>query len=130
MTVFVKVRSRAAETTAGGFLVCGNSGDQIQFDFDAEWSAYPAKTARFRYTRNGSAQYQDVLFEGNVCEIPPMHDITELAVGVYAGDIRTTTPAFIPCAPCITDGSPQHSDPAPDVYNQLMEALAELQRDR
>ena len=127
MTVELTVRERTAEAAEGAFFICGNAGDTVQFDSDAEWDAYAAKTARFRYTRNGSEQYQDVLFEGAACPVPVLNDITEVAVGVYAGDIRTTTPAYIPCLSCITDGAPQHAAPLPDVYDQLLEYLAGLQ---
>ena len=126
-TVSITVSGRQAAAAPGAVIICGNSGDTVQFTFDSEWDAYPVRTARFRYTVSGAELYQDMVFEGNSCEIPPLHDITEVAVGVYAGDIRTTTPAYIPCAPCITDGAPQHPDPAPDVYDQLLEYLAGMQ---
>lgn len=126
-TVSITVSGRQAAAAPGAVIICGNSGDTVQFTFDSEWDAYPVRTARFRYTVSGAELYQDMVFEGNSCEIPPLHDITEVAVGVYAGDIRTTTPAYIPCMPCITDGAPQHPDPAPDVYDQLLEYLAGMQ---
>ena len=126
MAILITVRDRAAKPETGAVIVCGNSGNTVQFDFDAEWDAYPTKTARFRYKVNGAEQYTDVLFSGTECPVPVLRNTTETAVGVYAGDIRTTTPAYIPCAPCITDGAPQHTEPAPDVYDQLMEYLAAL----
>ena len=76
-----------------GYIVCGNSGYQIQFAFDSEWNAYSKKTARFIW--NG--EYTDVDFTGNTCAVPVLHNITELTVGVYAGDLSTTTPAVIDC---------------------------------
>ena len=76
-----------------GYIVCGNSGYQIQFAFDSEWSAYSEKTARFIW--NG--EYTDVDFTGNICTVPVLHNITEVTVGVYAGDLSTTTPAVIDC---------------------------------
>ena len=126
-TVSITVSGRQAAAAPGAVIICGNSGDTVQFTFDSEWDAYPVRTARFRYTVSGAELYQDMVFDGNSCEIPPLHDITEVAVGVYAGNIRTTTPAYIPCAPCITDGAPQHPDPAPDVYDQLLECLSGMQ---
>ena len=92
-----------------------------------EWAAYTAKTARFAYYIDGLFRYQDVLFEGNTVNVPALHNIDEVAVGVYAGDISTTSPARIPCMRSITDGAAVHDPPAPDVYNQLMEYLAALQ---
>ena len=128
MTIHVTVRERIAAAEADAFLVCGNSGDTVQFDLDSEWEAYPTRTARFFCRRNGRAFYSDVLFTGDSVTVPVLRNMSEVLIGVYAGDIRTTTPARVLCVPCITDGAPQHEDPAPDVYDQLMEYLAGLQR--
>ena len=80
-----------------GVIVCANKGEesgyQIVFAFDAEWSAYTEKTARFIW--NG--KYYDQPFEGNECPVPIISNTTEVTVGVYAGDLSTTTPASIPC---------------------------------
>lgn len=102
-----------------GKVVCGNSGYAIQFAFDAEWDAYPVKTARFRY--NGRAV--DVPFEGDTVAVPKLRNATSLSVGVFAGDLTTTTPAIIPAAKSILceDGLPP--DPEPDVYAQIMALL-------
>ena len=81
----------------GGCIVCGNSDYQIQFSFDREWDAYDEKTARFIY--NG--QFIDVDFsktkDNNICAVPILHDTTEVEIGVYAGELKTTTSAFIGC---------------------------------
>ena len=77
----------------GGSIVCGNSDYQIQFTFDSEWSEYTTKTARFIW--NGS--FIDVSFTNNTCTVPPIYDTDELEVGVYAGNLKTTTSAFIGC---------------------------------
>lgn len=76
-----------------GAIVCGNSDYQITFTFDAEWDAYPTKTARFIW--NG--KYWDQPFTGNVCPVPIIQNAVFVIVGVYAGDLCTTTPASIPC---------------------------------
>ena len=81
----------------GGCIVCGNSDYQIQFAFDREWDAYDKKTARFIY--NG--QFADVNFDktedNNICAVPILYDTTEVEIGVYAGELKTTTSAFIGC---------------------------------
>lgn len=74
-------------------IVCGNTDYQILFDFDAEWDAYETKTARFVW--NGHSE--DVEFSGNVCNVPAIVGATICAVGVYAGDLHTTTPALVRC---------------------------------
>ena len=80
-----------------GDIVCGNSDYQVQFIFDAEWSAYPTKTARFIW----GGQYQDVEFAGDTCAVPIISGAHNCEVGVYAGDLCTTTPARIDCTPSI-----------------------------
>lgn len=77
----------------GGCIVCGNSDYQIRFTFDSEWSEFPTKTARF--ITNG--QFTDVDFTGDYCTVPILYDTTEVEVGVYAGELKTTTSAFIGC---------------------------------
>ena len=62
-------------------------------------------------------------FSGLSATRPVIADAYEIAVGIYAGDIRTTTPARIPCARSITDGSAVHPAPTPDVYEQIIELL-------
>lgn len=63
-------------------IICGNGDYQIQFAFDAEWNAFPKKTARF--TWNG--RHEDVEFNGNTCVIPMLINTGVVTVGVYAGE--------------------------------------------
>lgn len=98
-------------------FVCGNTDYTIKFDFDEEWSAESVKTARFIY----NDQFQEVVFEGDTCAAPAVTDTIALAIGVYAGNLRTTTPAFFNCATSILCGSETHADPPKDVYDQLIE---------
>lgn len=123
----VNVAEKTAAVSGCPQIVCGNSDYVIAFSFDAEWDAFPAKTARFAYRRNGTFRYEDVLFEGDSVPVPVLRDIDEVAVGVYAGSLHTSTPARIPCARSITDGAAVHDPPTPDVYDQLLEYLAHLQ---
>ena len=76
-----------------GVIVCGNSDYQIKFVFDSDWDDNPKKTARFIW--NG--QYVDVDFEGDVCRVPIIHNTTAVSIGVYSGELSTTTPAVIEC---------------------------------
>ena len=77
-----------------GAIVCGNSDYQITFTFDAEWDAYETKTARFIW--NGKYWDQPIKSD-NTCEVPKITNAVFVLVGVYAGDLSTTTPASIPC---------------------------------
>lgn len=105
-----------------GAIVCGNSDYSIKFAFDAEWDAISVKTARFMY--NGIAV--DVPFEGDTVAVPKLRNTLLVTVGVYGGDLQTTTPAIIPCLKSILceDGLPP--DPEPDVYARIMERLGGL----
>ena len=76
-----------------GVIVCGNSDYQIQFTFDSEWGGFEKKTARFVW--NG--RRHDEEFTGDTCNVPIIQNATEVKVGVYAGNLSTTTPAVIGC---------------------------------
>ena len=99
-----------------GSIVCGNSDYMIDFTFDAEWEKHRFKTARFLY----SGHAVDVPFEGTTVAVPILHDTDLLSVGVFAGDLQTTTPASIPCIKSILCQAGLPPDPEPDVYNQIM----------
>ena len=125
--ISVTVRDKIAQVQENPEIVCGNSDYTMTFDFDEEWDAYENKTARFSFLENGIPRYFDVLFSGDTVSIPPVWNTCEILAGVYAGDIHTTTPAAIPCVPCITDDEPVHPDPPPDVYEQLLEAVEAME---
>lgn len=76
-----------------GSIVCGNSDYRIVFSFDSEWESYEKKVARFIW----NDEPMDIVFTGNVVSVPVLSNTERLAVGVYAGDLSTTTPAEIPC---------------------------------
>ena len=116
-------RKKAASPVA--HIVCGNSDYKISFNFDEEWDAYERKTARFIY--NG--QFADVVFTGDVCDVPVIQNATMCAVGVFAGDLRTTTPALITCDKSILCGGGSPAEPSPDVYAQIMALFTEVSVD-
>lgn len=114
----INIKNKVARADRA-IIVCDNSDYTAVFDFDDEWSAYETKTARFVY----GGRYTDVVFSGNECPIPEIHDTRSLTIGVYAGDLHTTTPAYISCVPSILCGNGIPADPTPDVYAQIMELL-------
>lgn len=128
--IIVNVREKIAQVQGNPEIVCGNSDYTVTFDFDAEWNQYTEKTAHFAFVQDGKPQFYDVIFSGNTVKIPAVYRTSELAIGAYAGAIRTTSPAIVPCVPCITDGQPVHPDPPPDVYAQLLDLLDRLQNGR
>ena len=118
--VNIVVRNKIARTDEEqAQIVCGNSDYTIKFDFDEEWSAETVKTARFIFASNG--KYIDVQFSGDECHMPVISDTTSVLVGVFAGNLCTTTGALIHSIPCITDPGGTPVEPTPDVYAQLME---------
>ncbi len=106
MDINIKVSDKIAvgdET----LIVCGNSDYTVNFELDAEWDAYDAKTMRVGY-RNGT--YKDVEFNGLSCTLPVISKRPWIAVGLYAGQLHTTTPALFRCAECITDRDDEPAD--------------------
>lgn len=99
MDINIKVKNKIAvgdETV----IVCGNSDYIVRFELDGEWSSYDKKTMRVGY-RNG--KYKDVEFTGVSCALPVIKKRSWIAVGLYAGELHTSTPAVFRCAECITD---------------------------
>lgn len=115
----VSVLRKIAKTESRLPYVCGNSDYVIDFAFDEEWEQYEFKTARF--ISNG--KFVDVVFTGNRCAMPVFSDTYTVTVGVYAGDIKTTTPALIIASKSILCGGGVPAAPEPDVYAQIMELL-------
>lgn len=120
----ITVRGKIARAEGRARVVCGNSDYTVRFDFDAEWAEYAVKTARF-VSEDGS--YTDAQFEGEDCAVPILRNTRTLLVGVFAGNLRTTTAALIHAVPCITDPDGTPADPAPDVYAQLMERFDKME---
>lgn len=100
-------------------IICGNSDYIAVFEFDAEWDAYDTKTARFV----SCGKYTDVVFTGNECAVPVIQNTRDVTVGVFAGDLHTTTSAYFMCLPSILCGGGVPADPTPDVYAQILELL-------
>ena len=96
----------ATNTTPGVVIVCGNSDYTVSFAFDAEWSAETNRVARFVYYKDGLSLYQDVAFTGNTVAVPTLYGVAYVLVGVYAGNLRTTTPAKVLCDRSILCGDP------------------------
>ena len=121
-TFEISVKDKIAALTNDAMYVCGNSDYVVNFHFDAEWDAYDTKTARFAY----KGTYQDQVFQGTECSVPIIHDAHIIMVGVFAGNLHTTTPACIGAKRSILSGSGVPADPAPDVYAQIMELIQGL----
>ena len=97
MDIKITVADKRCTVQGAPVIVCGNSGYTVTFTFDAEWDQAGKKTARFTYVRDGKRQRTDVELTGNTVNVPAVYRTMELQVGVYAGDLVTSTPARIPC---------------------------------
>lgn len=118
----VDVRNKIATYNArDGVIVCGNNDYKIKFSFDEEWSEYPTKTARFIWR----GRYYDQEFTGDECQVPIINDTTKLTVGVYVGELKTTTPAKIPCLISILCGEPEIVDENVKEYRDKAQEAAE-----
>lgn len=104
-----------------GEIVCGNSDYQIEFTFDSEWAEHTTKTARFIV--NG--QYTDVDFTGDTCTAPIISNTDKVTVGVYAGNLCTSTPAIINCTPSILCGSGEQAPESAEQYTNEAKAAAD-----
>ena len=124
MKIQIDIIDKRARVVDSPVIVCGNSCYSVEFNFDEEWASATAKTARFAYIQNGQVKYQDVVFAGTTAEVPVLSNTGEVLVGVFAGDLQTTTPARIPCERSIRCGTGAPADPTPDQYDQIMELLS------
>lgn len=118
----IMIKNKIATKSNNVTYICDNSDYVINFDFDGEWDAYDTKTARFAY----GGQYTDIVFVGNQCNVPVITNTYAFHIGVFAGDLHTTTPVRVPCRKSILSGASTHVDPTPDVYDQLMELIKGL----
>lgn len=116
----VTVRDKIATHVGDAYYVCGNSDFVVQFDFDDEWAALDVKTARF--IREDGAHY-DKVFSGSECPVPIISNTNNIRVGVFAGNLCTTTPARVPAVKSILCPGGTPAAPEDDTYNQIMAAL-------
>lgn len=94
-TIEILITNKIAHAPADAFIVCGNSEYKIKFIFDAEWTGYNKKVARFIF----GGKYIDTNFEGDTCDGVIITNTREVVIGVYAdnGELATSTGARIDC---------------------------------
>lgn len=124
MDIKITVKDKIAVLEEPARIVCGNTDYVAVFSFDEEWAHYELKTARFIH----GGKHTDVPFTGDRCPIPKMRGVRSLYIGVYAGDLHTTTPAPVDCVKSIRCDSGTPAEPTPDVYAQIMEKIHEASR--
>lgn len=126
-TIDIIIRNKTASAVDPPCIVCGNSDYNVKFDFDGEWQAHNNKIGVFAYNRCGEWRSENVLFEGDTCPVPALHGVRSVWIGVTAGDVRTSTPADVPCRMGATDFSDTNEPPSADVWGQILAKLDELQ---
>lgn len=126
-TIDIIIRNKTASAVNPPCIVCGNSDYNVKFDFDEEWQAHNNKIGVFAYNRCGEWRSENVPFEGDTCPVPALHGVRSVWIGVTAGDVRTSTPADVPCRMGATDFSDTDEPPSADVWGQILAKLDELQ---
>lgn len=122
----IHIKDRVAVAEGDPVIVCGNDDYTVTFSFDEEWGGANVKTARFKFNTAEGPEHIDQPFTGDTVEVPELSNIREVEVGVFVGDLNTTTGASIRCKPCIRCGSGAPKDPTPDVYDELMELINDM----
>lgn len=97
----ITVTNKIAVAPAGTKIVCGNSDYRLIFDFDSRWAAEKTKTVRFVWNAKGRTYHKDVPMDGDTLNMPVISNTQAVLIGVYAGNLRTTTPVKIHCEPSI-----------------------------
>lgn len=122
-TIDIIIRNKTASAVNPPCIVCGNSDYNVKFNFDEEWQAHSNKIGVFAYNRDGEWQSEKVLFEGDTCPVPALHGVRSVWIGVTAGDVRTSTPADVPCRMGATDFSDTTEKQSEDIWTQILDKL-------
>lgn len=120
----ISVKDKIATAECGATIVCKNSDYVAKFSFDGEWDIYSVKTARFAYNDD----VIPIVFSGDECKIPRLPNTLYLQIEVQAGDIKTATPAWVECIQVLDDAYEEIAPPEPNVYEQIMEIINEIDR--
>jgi hypothetical protein len=101
-----------------------NKGYEVNFIFDEEWNGL-VKTARFI---NGN-EHKDVILENDSCEFPIDIMGAVVEVGVFAGDLKSTTSSYVLFAPSILEHFGVPANPTPEVYTQIIELIQDIKNE-
>jgi len=106
-TLNVSVANKIASADVQ-YVVCDNSDYVVKFTFDSDWDEYTTKIMRIVFP---TGEYTEVTFDGDECALPVVSNQSSLDVGVYAGEIQTTTPARIYCKKSILSSGSSAAKP-------------------
>lgn len=126
----IKVSGKIASAPREEYIVCDNSDYMINFDFSEEWSEYETKTMQIVLMDECgcSHTFNNVIFSGNSAELPTITNARAISIGVFAGDLITTTAAVIVCRPSIRSHGGVPTPPTQEEYDEIMELLNAIQR--
>ena len=96
----------------GTWIVCGNSDYTVRFTLDSEWDQFITRTM---IVVNPDKTYQEVVFTGDTVSLPIINNQKSVNIGLYAGDLHTTTSAYFNCKKSARDGLGVHEEPSEDV---------------
>jgi hypothetical protein len=123
----VVIADKVASVVGTPTIICGNSDYEIDFTFDEEWNTEKNKVARFTFRINNEKKFIDVPIEEQKCRVPVLVDIALVKVGVYAGDLRTTTGARIRCKKSILCGNAEETEEGmKNLYEKLQGQIKEI----
>lgn len=105
-------------------IVCDNSDYTVHWTLDEEWSAYDTKTMRTIYM---DGTYEDTVFSGAEVELPVCTVPGAVQIGLFAGNIRASRMAILRALPSVRSAAGAPEDPPKNVYDQLMERMAQLE---
>ena len=118
--IVVTVKNKMA-VGDGSVIVCNNSDYVVRFALDSEWDALALRTMRIVYD---SYSHTDIAFSGDTVALPAIIDRTSIGIGLYSGDIHTSTCAMFDCERSVM-GNNSHAvaPPSSDVYNEIVEMI-------
>ena len=118
--IVVTVKNKMA-VGDGSVIVCNNSDYVVRFALDSEWDALALRTMRIVYD---SYTHTDIAFSGDTVALPTIIDRTSIGIGLYSGDIHTSTCAMFDCERSVM-GNNSHAvaPPSSDVYNEIVEMI-------
>lgn len=123
MIININITDKRPVVEGSPVIVCNNSDYSIKFTFDADWGVDTYKTARFVYSRGGRVLHEDRGFIGDTVQVPELANVSAVYIGVFEGDLHTSTPAVIPCELSIICKSGEPAAPPPDIDQTLAEQL-------
>ncbi len=119
----IRICGKTASAEGDPLIICGNSDYTAVFLFDTDRNAAD-RQAHFSFFRGGVQHLLTVPFTGAVCPVPVLHGVSEVEIGVSAGQLCTSTPARIPCAESITCLPAADRPPQSDLYDEMTAAIA------